>query len=663
MMNQQPEQGNKSASSKQLVTDLDLLAYDRDNSPILAKPQLLEQMTTETRTSRLISSWQLWGALLALIFGGIGFTATSILLRLPTNPNCHKIYLPFTSATNRIYCAQLQAEKETVEGLLAAIALLKNLPKDHPLREEINRHVTQWAQAILAIGEQEFQEGKLDKAIEIARKIPPQIENHQIVAEKIDSWRSIWQQGEAIEIDIEKQLRLSNWNQAFLGAIKFLNVPNDYWKTSKYQETIEKITLAREESKKLDGAYIALRRKGVENILEAIKIASEIDASSYAYEEATKIVEEAKNELLEYAQNLIDNQQWSKLSALADSIPEQIDLQKQAQDWELLASAGRSADLGTVSGLELALAEAERIESSSFIYQQSQQLIQTWQLQKEDLAYLAKARDIAQPGNVSDLSEAIAYAKLIESNHPLYTEAQGEIRNWQREIELIEDRPLLDRAREISKDNDIRSWQQAINQASLISSNRALYSEAQALIRQWKGNIQTEEDRPFLNQGSNLASNGNYSAAIDAASQIRAGRVLYGEAQRKIRGWRREIKAESDLNQAYQIAEANTPESLLKAINLARGIPSSTSIAGQSRLALNRWSEKLLAIARQTANYEVKYSLQEAINIAEMIPYGTSAYEAARTEISTWQNQLKPPLVIPPLAPLPIQETNFSPET
>ena len=620
-----------------------------------------EKMTTKTHTRSLLFSWQLWGALLALMFGGIGFMATSVLLRLPSSPNCHKTYLLFTSATNRIYCAQLQAEQETVEGLLAAIALLEELPKDHALRGEINRYVTQWTEKILALGAKEFHDGKLDEAISIASKIPDQVNNYHLVEAQIDTWRSIWQQGEEAEIEIEKQLRLSNWNQAFLASIKLLNVPNNYWKINKYQDTVNKITLAKQESKKLEGAYIALRTQEIDNLLKAIKIAAKIAPSSYTYTEASQIIEEAKTKLIEYAQNLIDNQQWSNLSELASNIPEEVEFQKQAEDWQLLATAGRSADLGTVSGLELAIAEADRIEVTSFIYHQSQQLVHTWQLQIEDLAYLVKAREAAQPGNISNLSEAIAYAKLIGVNHPLYKEAQLEIRNWQRKIEVIEDQPLLDRAKQIASGNNVRSWQQAINQAHLISANRALSSEAQGLIRQWRRNIQREEDQPFLNRALALASKGNYSAAIDVASKIGSGRVLYGQAQRKIRGWRQEIKAARDLDQAQQIAKANTPESLLRAINITRAIPASTSVASRSRLALNRWSEELLAIARNTADYTVKYSLQEAIKIAEMIPPGTSAHDAARKEIFTWRNQLKPPLVIPPLAP--VQETNFSPDS
>jgi hypothetical protein len=264
------------------------------------------------------------------------------------------------------------------------------------------------------------------------------------------------------------------------------------------------------------------------------------------------------------------------------------------------------------------------------------------------------------------LSGAIAKAKLINYNNPLYQEAQREIKNWQKEIEVIEDQPYLDRARLLARGNNIRAWQEAINQASLINSNRALYSQAQGLIRQWKSNIEREVDLPFLNQAIAYANNGSYQAAIDAAIQIRAGRVLYGQAQSKIRQWRREIKAQNDLNQAYRVAKADTPESLLRAINIARGVPTSTNLKGESRIAINRWSEQILAMARAKVNYNVLSSFEEAIATAEIIPYGTSAYRTARDQIAEWKRILnppkppKPPLVIPPFTP--IQETNFSNE-
>ena len=86
-------------------------------------------------------SWQSWALVLVLACGGIGFTATTMLLRLPANPNCPRIFWPIASASMRLYCAQLEADAGTVESLLRAIELVAVLPQDHPLRGEIDRNV------------------------------------------------------------------------------------------------------------------------------------------------------------------------------------------------------------------------------------------------------------------------------------------------------------------------------------------------------------------------------------------------------------------------------------------------------------------------------------------------------------------------------------------
>jgi hypothetical protein len=615
-------------------------------------------MQTKTITNRLTTSWQLWALLLALSFGGIGFGATAFLFSLPSNPRCDRFFLIFSSATSRIYCAQLQAEKETVEGLLKAIALVEELPDDHPLRAEINRYVTEWSKEILLIGDEKFQAGNLDEAINIANKIPPNLAGKDEVQAKIDKWRSIWENAKNIEVDVEKELRQGQWNKAFLIATKFLNLSNEYWQTTKYEETVKKINLAKEESKQLDGAYSALNRKGISNLLQAISLAKKIDPSSYSYDQAQEIIKSAQEEIVEYAQNLLDRQRWSQLAELANQIPDDLqDLKKQAQDWNLIATAGKNAELGTMTGLELAIVDANSIDSTNPLYQETQALIKNWQLEKENLTYLTEARSIASPGNLTDLNQAIVKARLISSDNPLYREAQREINKWQREIEVMEDQPILDSAREKASANNIQAWQEAINQAAQIKSNRALYSEAQNLISKWRRSIETQEDQPFLSQAISLAESGSYQEAINAASQIKPNRALYPEAQSKIRSWRRQIKAQGDLQQAFSIAQANSPEALLKAISIARAIPSSTDVKEQSRLAINRWSEQMLSIARRNAETGINTSVQEAITIADMIPYGTLAYPVARQEISKWQEQLKPALVVPPSTP--VQEANY----
>lgn len=601
-------------------------------------------MTTNTESNNWKISWQLLSLILAVSFGGIGFLATTVLLRLPSNPSCNNISLFFSSATNRIYCAQLEAEKNEVDSLLKAIALLEELSPEHPLRNEINRYTKEWSEDILKLAEKELNQGKLEEAIAIARKIPSTLENYTMVEETIAQWNEIWDKAEKIQEEIETELRNSQWNKAFLVAVNLLNINNDYWQTTKYQEIVKTINLAREESKQLDDAYATLRAGGLDNYLKTIEVASAIPPSSYSYNEANKLIEEAENKITDMAVKFVDNDNWNELGDLAAKIPDQSKLKTQARDWTTIASAGRNANLGTVSGMELAIAEGEQIPSDSKFYTKTRELVQTWIAQKEDLTNLANARDLARSGSIADLNAAITKAQLVGNDNPLYREARQEIRQWQRDIQIQEDKPILAQAKELALGNNLQSWQNAINQASQIKSDRALYAEASDSIREWRRNIERVEDRPILDQAIALSNGSDFQQAINVASRIGRGRALYTESQNEIRRWRREMNAQEDLQRAYQTAQNSDPQSLSSAINIASRIPSSASIESQSRQAVNRWAEQLLMNARRTAGDYSLNSIEQAIKIAEMIPSGTSAYNQAQEEIRNWRKELTPSL-------------------
>ena len=598
----------------------------------------------QTERSRQIpwwQAWQFWGVFLVLISGGIGFTATSLLLKLPKEQNCAHVFWPTASAAIRLYCAQQEAEQKNVRDLLAAIDLVEVLPQDHPLRGEINRNVEKWATDILEIGETKFQEGDLEAAIATAKQIPEHVQAYQVVEEQIEKWRSIWSKAEETYAMVEEQLRTANWNGAFVWAVRLTNNPNQYWATTKYQETIDKINITQEERSTLDKAYTKFREGGLDNLLEALDKVEEIAQNSYAYEDAQEFKAEAKDRLLRTVQEFLDNEEWQEVLKISTRVPSSLKLQEQAKDWGIIASAGSSASLDTVFGLEEAIAEAEKLEVNSPLYMRAQRLISRWELEIEDVVHLSKARQLARGGGIKSYNEAIAEARLIPPSNPRYQEAQTEIRDWRNQIQTIEDQPILNRARELAYGNSVSAWQRAIAEARLISSSSPLYSEARSYIGQWRTKIQTVEDRPFLDRAISLANTNNYSAAIDTAQQIRSGRALYAEAQTKINSWRQEIQALNYLQEAEAIANRGTPEALAQAIGVARKVPSATDPYSQMINNINRWSNQILGMAQTRAIY----SLEEAIAIAKLVPSGTVGYQQAQSQIQRWQERLKPPVI------------------
>lgn len=578
----------------------------------------------------LISTLLLMG-----VSGGVGFVATSMILKLPRSESCPKIYWPLASASMRLYCAQLASTQGTVEGWVQAINMVKVLPEEHIIRPEVNENIEQWVQGILAEGEQMFQSGKIDEAMSIAAKVPEDVATNLLVEKTTSKWQSIWSEGENREKQIEKYLSTGNWSDAFREAIQLTNLENQYWSTVKYEETLNEIQVAKTESSKLESAYALLEKGQVDDILQAMTEAEKIDTSSSAYSQAQSLIEQAQNDLLKIIESKIQQRDWQELEITLGKITEKAELTGNVEDWYQLAKAGTTANQGTVKAIEEAIVEAEKIPASSPIYYEAQKLTRRWKLEIEDLKELNTARNIAQQGRIQDLEAAIATVESIPVFHPRYQEAQTEISRWTREIQVIEDRPILNKAQQLASAQTVQGWQAAIIEATKITPNRPLYPQAQNIIQQSRQKIQYSQDRPILDQAITLANQENWSGAIAKARELSPQRSLYAEAQQKIRTWQEQLQAQENLQEAYRLAETKTADALIQAINLASQIPNYAAVKPSSNQAINQWAEDLLVIAEETSNS----SLDEAINIATAVPKGTTAYNSARTYMEIWRKR------------------------
>jgi hypothetical protein len=590
-----------------------------------------------------------WAILIVLASGGVGLTAVALLLKLPAVPNCPATFWPTASASMRLYCAQLAANKQTAENLLQAIALVEDLPADHPLRPEINRYIEDWSEDILKIGDQKFQAGKLDEAIKIARRIPNGVAAQKLVDQKITKWQKIWSGAQAIFEKTEEQLRQSNWVQAFREAVKMTEVDNKYWATTKYEQLTKLIQLAKVASAQLDKAHELSQSDAIDDIVAAIKQAEKISPQSYAFKEAQKLIAECGKKLLKVAEYRLEQRNGKGVLEVAEKIPASVKLEAQKDDLINLGNALTQAAAGNVSGLEAAINSVQKVVAGRPLFAKGQTLLARWQREVQDITQLEKARTFASSGLVTDLKTAINEAKSIPSGNPRYSEASTEISRWTRQVETIEDQPLLDRATQIANFGGQPSLQEAINEASRIAKGRALYKQAQTKIGQWTDSIQRQQDQPFLDQARTLASSGNIPAAISTAQQIRSGRALSQEAQNDIETWQAEIRGQQRLQEAYSTASPGTTDALGAAIRVAKQVPSSSTARSDAREMINRWSNQLLAIAQDRSTYNIR----EAINIAKQIPSSAQAYDAAQTQMQSWQKILEPP---PAPAPAPAPE-------
>ncbi len=154
--------------------------------------------------------------------------------------------------------------------------------------------------------------------------------------------------------------------------------------------------MAQEESAVLDKAVARLNNGKIDDLLEAVNRAQKIPQDSYAYQEAQGIINQATEKLLSRIETLVDRQEWSLALKTIHRIPYSLGIQDQVADWNVLAGAGVSASVGTVLGVEDAIAEAQKLEVDSPLYEKAQQLIARWTLEIEDIKHLNRARDLAE---------------------------------------------------------------------------------------------------------------------------------------------------------------------------------------------------------------------------------------------------------------------------
>ncbi len=632
----QSESSNPANSSHQSITQGSLWA---GSSPI--PPKIEPPSHTDATRRQWWKNWMLWAALAGLCSSSVALIAVAALLKLPSAPNCPSIFWPLASGSIRLQCAQIAASKQTVADLLEAITLVQALPKNHPLRLEIDRYLEQWTQDILALAEEQFQSGNLQEAITTSKKIPLEQKTPAaaLVQQQISKWQSIWSEAETIYAAAEAEIPEQHWHQAFMTAVRLLNVGNAYWETTKYEELKNNIETARDDGNKLLKAEDLANQGSKDNLLAAIKLAESVEKSSYMYQKAQEMIPDLGRKMLDLAQAALDRKDADEAIAIANKIPAIADLDMEVQDFITIADAKRSAWVSTVPSIETAIQTVQKIGADRPLYSQAQELITRWQLEIEDVQHLERARALSQPGTVADLTAAIAEASLIPDTNPRIAEARQEINRWQQQIETFEDRPYLDRAEGLAIPGDVAALQAAINEASRITRGRALYRESQQKIRAWTHQIQTIQDQPYLDQARELADNGNLPAAITAAQQILPGRALHSEAQAAVRGWQEEIQAQQNWREAQQIIQQGTPEALAEALRLADRVPRNNLLRGEVNPALNDWGQRLLRIAQDRGMYD----MPGAIAIAQKIPRSSDAYQPAQEQIAEWKKILNPP--------------------
>jgi hypothetical protein len=484
------------------------------------------------------------------LFGGVGVVAYFWLAGLPPLPNCHEI-TPLSPDAQRLYCAQETARSGRLADLLAGMTLVKNWSPSHPLYHDAQQALAQWSRLVILIARDKMNQNDFKGAMSALNQIPSSSPIYEEAQKTAADWQQQWQSGEAIAAKAAAAIKQQDWRSAFDQVTELGYLEHDYWRLQQADSLAKQILMQKESYEALKQAKKLAQKLAPEQLGEAMQILQTVTPTSEAWTEAQQLLIDWSQTLMQIALRRWQGGDAAGAMQLAQQVPLDLKLPNPAADLVKLSHAAQLVEASQgdartswrqIWGLLEATTGMKQIQPDSPFYAEAQAKLDDWQAQLQDLNQLQFASLIAGLGHKPAFAFAIEQAQKIAPNRRRYAQAQALTAAWRGQVEQLEDLPYLRQAQKFASTNQIPDLQRAIAQAQVIPAQRSIWSDVQSQIVAWQRQIETIEDKPLLDKAQALAKVNQLDAAIDTAAEIRPNRALYDQAQTAIAIWKDKIR-------------------------------------------------------------------------------------------------------------------------
>lgn len=529
--------------------------------------------------------------------------AMVLISRVPEATKCEKINI-LSSDSERLFCAQQAAQTGDPEQILAAIALVKGWNKDNPLYTQGNAALGQWSELLLIEARDRLSNNDLDGAIKLAQQIPSSSPVFQQAQDEMNFWQVERNRGQQLFEKIQVALRKQLWNDASGYLVKMSQVNDATWQ-GRLPNLRKQLSDEKEAGQFLVQAQKFVEKNSVEKYGEAIRMLLPMNRQTFVWEAAQKQLNQWRDRVLERAAKDFAKQDVTGATKLIASLPREVALTDTQRDLVRVASAAavggsKQSDapfLNQLWGVMVADTAARQVAPTSAYYKQAQQLRPQLAQQSQDAAQIQLARSLAAGGQLTGMQWAMQQVEAIATNRPRRLDAQTHLATWRKQLQALEDRPIVKQAELLAQAGGIDQLRSAVNIIERLPKGRSLYTKAQSQKAEWVAQIQTIEDKPILNEARSVAQAGKLGQAIQIASRIKAGRALYGDAQGDIGAWAGELQAIADRERLAQAQALAAQGSLTRAIGVAAQI-SSGAVSDEAQQSISRWSAEREEIRR-----------------------------------------------------------------
>ena len=583
-----------------------------------------------------VDPWSAFWAILATMVGGTGITSYLLMIAVPPTPNCQGIS-PISTDSERLYCAQIGAETKELSKLRAAVGLVQGWKEDRPLYSEGQRLLKTWSLDLIRIGRKQLNDGSIDRAISTLKIIPPSSPIHKEAQDAIVKWTAQAQNSANIDGKFDRAMKGGDWNQAFVILQTVQQMRGHYWNTYKHEKMSSRLAIERDGWDKLQEAKDALigkefssytvgaerpdlhkpktvgkngKDKGKvgeplptqpEPIVKAMKLANQINSKTYVYHEGQQLRSSWSKQLVNLSLTAYKAQNFNEAIDLAQKVPQDVSVYQEAQDWVKLNRAHLCAGKRHMLAIMDAISQVKRIPKTSAIYPLARTKQSNWQAMLKQQTQFQWAKSIASFQQPATLALAIDTARQIPTTSDVGKSAQSEVATWSRQIQTIDNRVTLAKARQFANKGDsLFNLKAAVRLAGKITKEQPLGEDATAAVGEWNHKIQTIEDTPILIRAQALATKGNLAQAVALASRITPGRALYPTAQAEVRYWSLELQEIADRHTLERAIAIYRQGKISIAIELAATIGRRSPIYSDARSYVADW--RLLLVPRAMRN-------------------------------------------------------------
>ena len=578
-----------------------------------------------SRLRRKVSEylWPLVWVAILLSAGGVSLRAVSVMTQNPPLPDCSQSAM-LGSDSERLLCARASVRSGSAQALIEAIELVDPWQPSNPHYEEANRLMNRWSKALLSELGDMVQRGEMQRAKSLAARIPERVEIYPQVKSAVATWDKEWVTGKEFEENILKAVESENWTGARRDLQKLKMLNTGYWVRTRHDQLEEKID--REETARRQlGKARKLAAEGSETgdlskLGQAFAIAQEINLKTAAWKEVQPDLDQWAERVMYYSFQKWEQEDINAAIKVVQLVPPDLAFTAEAQDLLSFGHAQRLADnssaltpsYGQVYNLIEAINAVQRISPNSPFYTEAQERLKTWQHKLDDMVQLQYASTLADIGQKPTYELAIAKAQQITQERPQRIQAQTLVSHWEKEIQRMEDRPILDRAVSYAKAGGKENLKKAIAEAGKVEQGRALRIQGQTFIAEWEDRIETIEDQPIMAKAEEFAIAGDLEEAIAQAGTIEEGRALHDEAKAAIEGWVDEIQIAEDRPLLARAESLAARGSLTAAIDLASQIWPGRALYPEASASIAIWDRERAYIWSLRAAEEESYSAADS---------------------------------------------------